>query len=137
MNRLKRAWAIAGEPWFFYAVMSLCALVIAYAWYVVGQQVDLNQISQDIHYKLGIMAALTAIVLGAFMGITASHLVRRYGPAKALPVDPDNPPEKMIYIESDEPIRCACHNQPIPDMTVVWHWPQPAKLVCVKKGHAK
>jgi hypothetical protein len=138
MNTLKRAWATTSKPWFFYTVMSLCSLVIAYSWYVVGQHVDLHQIREDIHYKLGVMAAMTAVVMGAFLGITASHAVRRYGPAKALPVDPDFPPTKVVYIEGDgAPERCACHGTVIEDGTTVWHWPRPAVLVCVRKGHAR
>lgn len=137
MNPLKRLWALTGKPWFFFVAMGLILAEIGYCWHRIGQDYDLHQATSSVGYDLGVMASMTVVVLAITLGGAVGLISRRYL-GKPLPVDPDFPPTKMVYLQGEgEPERCACHGRAIEDGTEIWHWPQPAKLVCVKKGHGK
>jgi hypothetical protein len=137
MKLLTRLWAQTGKPYFFFLTMALSLLVLAETWYEASKHYNLHELSKSPSYHLGMVAALTALIIAMALTAAFGLLLRRYL-AKPLPVDPDFPPTKMIYLQGDgEPERCACHGQAIEDGTEIWHWPQPAKLVCAKRGHAK
>lgn len=127
-----------GKPYFFFTVMGLCLLGIAASWYRVSQRRDLHGITHDANYNVGVMASMTVVFLAIFLGGTIGLLARRYGPARALPIDPEFPPQEVLYIQGDGPQeRCACHGRVIKDGAVVLQWPQPPKFACIPKGHAR
>lgn len=135
MKLLKTLWAHTGKTYFFFVAMAILLGEVGYCWYRIGQRYNLHDIANDAGYNLGVMASMTVVVIAITLGGTVGLLARRYL-ARPLPVDPDLPPTKMVYLQGEgAPERCACHDQVIEDGTEIWHWPQPAKLICVKKGH--
>lgn len=106
-----------------------CA-VFAYAWYKVTTRYDISQLDGTPEYRFGVLVALTVIWALCQFLLILGRITK-----KPLPLDRDFPPTKMIYLQGeDEPELCHCHNRPIADGAEILHWPQPAKLVCVKKS---
>ena len=138
MKPLKALWAATGKPATFYTVMAVCLAFLGHSWYRLAQHYDLQALSGTGSYRLGVVTVLTGIVIAMTLGVAAAALVSRYRPLPidpALPIDRELPPTEMVYIQGEgEPEHCACHNRPIEDGAVVLHWPQPAKLVCLKEG---
>lgn len=136
-NTLKRAWASTGTMAFFHYVMAALVIVLAASWYELHDEYDISTMMRTDEFQLGIAVALTVFVLAlAASGITYSIADRRL-PKDPLPIDPDLPPTQMVYIQGEgEPELCACHDEPIKDGAPIWHWPQPAKLVCAKEYDA-
>lgn len=137
MKLLKRLWDGTGTAVAFFAMMALSLAVQGWAWYELLQRHDLSQLTPNAAYHLGIFTALTVATVAATIAGAVGTLLRRYRP-RPLPVDPDLPPTQLVYLQGDgEPELCACHGRPIEDGALIWHWPQPAKLVCVKEGDAQ
>jgi hypothetical protein len=108
--------------------------VFSYSWYSFTTHYDLSQLDDTPSFRFAVLVIVTSLWGTAQLGAVLTWRIA----SKPLPVDPDFPPTKMVYLQGEgEPERCTCHNRPIEDGTEIWHWPQPAKLVCVKKGHAK
>lgn len=134
---LKRLWDLTGTTVACCTVMAACLVSLGYSWHQLGQHHDLQAATDSVGYRFGVMTVLTALVVAMTAGVGLAALANRYRP-RPLPVDPDMPPTKMVYLQGDgEPERCVCHGRLIEDGTEIWHWPQPAKLVCVTKDRVK
>lgn len=137
MKPLKRLWDATGTPSAFFAMMTLSLAVQGWVWHAFTQHHDLNQLTSTAAYHFGILSTTTAATAGAAVGGALSLLARRYR-GRPMDVDPDYPPNKMIYLQGEGELgRCACHDRVIEDGTEIWYWPQPAKLVCIRKGHSR
>jgi hypothetical protein len=136
MKPLKRLWDATGTTTAFFATMAGSLAIQGWYWHDISQRYDLDQLASTTAYTLGVLSLVTCATVLGTLAMTIGVLLRRYWP-RPLPVDPDLPPTQLVYLQGDgEPERCFCHGKPIEDGTLIWHWPQPAKLVCVKEGDA-
>jgi hypothetical protein len=118
----------------FYTSMGLCAVILTVGWFSVGRRYDLHGITRDEAFWIGGLTAFSFLVITVTVGMLVVTIAERRHP-EPLPIDPDFPPTKMIYLQGEgEPERCDCHGRVIEDGAEILHWPQPAKLVCVQKG---
>lgn len=108
--------------------------LFGYAWYSLLTGYDLNQLDDTPGFRYGVVFACTTLWLLALL----CTLRDSRAPKRSLPVDPHFPPTRMIYIQGkEEPERCDCHGRVIEDGAEIWHWPQPAKLLCVQEDRTK
>lgn len=113
----------------------LCGVSLTWGWYHTDITMPLSQRTPHDAYAFGALTYLTLWILSIPIGFAGVSLLRR-DRRHPLPIDPDLPPTQLIYIQGDKPEMCACHGKPIEDGALIWHWPQPAKLVCVKKDES-
>ncbi|MEU9405656.1 hypothetical protein AB0E08_08115 [Streptomyces sp. NPDC048281] len=137
MTLLKRAWSATSRDTVYFLLMGGSLIILGAAWYRVGETEDLGTLANSRAYELGVLVMGTAVIVGLTGGLMLSLIVRRWWP-RALPVDPDNPPQKMLFLDSDGPdsVLCHCHGTPVKDGAEIWHWPLPALVIC-SKGRRK
>lgn len=132
---LKRLGVAISSPLAFFITMVVCLIAMGWCWYQLGQRYDLSVLTSSEGYVLGVVSTLTYAICGLLIGGTSSMIIRRLRPTP-LPVDPDNPPMRMLYIQGEggEPAHCFCHGWKIENNTEVLYWPQPAKFVCAEEA---
>ncbi|MFE0490165.1 hypothetical protein [Streptomyces griseoaurantiacus] len=137
MNTLKRFVDLTGSLRFFYAFMGFWTSVVTLAWAVLLHRYGLREFThQGRPYALGAFAALSGMVyVTAAVGLLTTWIDQRSAAREPLPVDPDNPPEKVlgVHVEGEPPVRCDCHGKPIKDNAEIWLWPQPTKIICASE----
>ncbi|MEU6362241.1 hypothetical protein [Streptomyces albidoflavus] len=118
-------------------LMGVCCASLAYCAVLVSAQWQPSSETYAAYYS-GVFAAMTTILTAVTLLLLVERVWARRN-RKPLPVDPDNPPQRGVYIvEPQGPReRCLCHDRPIEDGAEVLLWPQPARFACIPKPQKK
>ena len=119
--------------------------VFTYVWHSFTSTYDLAELTGTMDFRFGCFVGFFSLwAIAELLGLFDAFITRRVKarrPAKPtpLPIDPANPPEKVlgVHVEGEEPVRCDCHSKPIEDNAEIWLWPQPTKIICAQKGKAE